>query len=302
MGEIRDYKLNNETRLLELAKYLKDSGFQASHLGEAVEIIKEMRKNNSKIYLSFTSNIAASGLRGVIAQLLSMKLVDVIITSSGTVDEDFIKSNKPYLKGSFDADDGDLGKNGINRMGNINVPNDRYMFMEDEMPKILKKAYEQKKTWTPSEIIHFVGQNMNDENSILFQAAKNNIPIFCPGVTDGAFGLQLCFFQQNHPDFQIEVAKDMKAVIDTCLEAEKTGGIILGGGIAKHHAIIANLMRDGFDYCVYVSMSSPFTGSLSGATTSEAKSWGKIRPGAKSITVHSDVTIVFPFLAAALLE
>ena len=302
MEEIRDYGIEKDVKILDLAKFMTDSGFQASNLGKAVEIIKKMKNDKAKVFLSFTSNIAASGLRGVIAQLISKKLIDVIVTSSGTIDEDFIKSGKPYLKGNFDANDEELGKKGINRMGNIFVPNDRYQFMENEMPKILEKAYSEKKTWLPSEIIKFVGENIKDEKSILYQAAKNNIPIFCPGITDGAFGLQLTFFQQKKQDFQIEVAKDLKNIIDIATNSEKTGGIILGGGAAKHHTIIANLMREGFDYCVYVSMSSPFTGSLSGATTSEAKSWGKIKENAESITIHSDVTIVFPFLAAALLE
>ena len=60
------------------------------------------------------------------------------------------------------------------------------------------------------------------------------------------------------------------------MAAEKTLGIILGGGIAKHHTIISNILK-GLDYAVYVNSSSPYHGSLSGATTSEAKSWGKIK-------------------------
>lgn len=300
--EIKDFNINPEIKVKDLLEKLNDAGFQATELGKAAQIVKNMKKNNAKIFLSFTSNIAASGLRGLIAQLIKEKLVQVISTSSGTLDEDFIKSVKPYLKGTFNADDEELGKKGINRMGNVFVPNDRYECLEDKLPKILEKAYAIKKRWFPSELIKFIGENMQDESSIMFQAAKNNVKIFCPGITDGAVGLQLTFFQQKHPDFEIEVVKDFKNIIDEAGNAKKTAGLILGGGIAKHHAIIANLMREGFDYCVYISSSSPFTGSLTGATTQEAKSWGKIKPGAESITVYSDATIVFPMLAAVLLQ
>lgn len=302
IDEIKDFKINPEIKVKELVEKLNDSGFQATELGKAAEIAREIRKSKAKLFLSFTSNVTASGLRGLIAQLIKEKVVNVISTSSGTLDEDFIKSFKPYLKGSFNADDEELGRKGINRMGNVFVPNDRYECLEDELPKILEKAYKIKKRWLPAELIKLIGENMKDENSIMFQAAKNNVNIYCPGITDGAVGLQLTFFQQKHPDFEVEVVKDFKNIMDEALNAEKTAGIILGGGIAKHHAIIANLMREGFDYCIYVSSSSPFTGSLTGATTSEAKSWGKIKPNAKAVTVYSDAMIVFPILATVLLQ
>ncbi|MFC1690657.1 deoxyhypusine synthase [Nanoarchaeota archaeon] len=301
---IIDFDLDENITVKDLLAKLKDSGFQAQQIGRAADVIRAMKKAKAKVFLSFTSNIAASGLRGLIAQLIKEGLVNVISTSSGTIDEDFIKSNKPYLQGSFDEEkDTELGKKGINRMGNVYVPNDRYTYLEDEMPKILEKAYAQKKTWLPSELIKFVGENMKeDSNSILWQAAKNNVPIFCPALTDGAFGMQLMFFQQKHQDFEVSIVKDFKNIIDQAANAEKTAGIILGGATPKHHAIIANLMREGFDYCIYVKTSSPYTGSLSGATTSEAKSWGKVNENAKAVTVHSDVTIVFPLLAAVMLE
>ena len=156
------------------------------------------------------------------------------------------------------------------------------------------------KELTPSELIHELGKRMDSEDSVIYWAAKNNISIFCPGITDGAFGMQLYFFQQSHSDFKIDVVKDLKKIVELTVAAEKTGAIILGGGIAKHHTIIANLMRDGFDYAVYIISSSPYRGSLSSATTQEAKSWGKIRQGAKAVTIQGDAAILFPLMIASL--
>ena len=73
----------------------------------------------------------------------------------------------------------------------------------------------------------------------------------------------------------------------------------MGGGISKHHTIISTLMSGGFDYAVYVNSSSPYRGSLSSATTEEAKSWGKIKKDAKSVTVHGDAAIIFPLIIAS---
>ncbi|MEM3706238.1 MAG: deoxyhypusine synthase family protein, partial [Candidatus Bilamarchaeaceae archaeon] len=95
-------------------------------------------------------------------------------------------------------------------------------------------------------------------------------------------------------DFGIDVTGDMQKLASITLEAEKTGGIILGGGISKHHAIGVNILRDGFNYAVYFTTSTPWDGSLSGAQTNEAVSWGKIREKANHVTVYGDVSITFP--------
>jgi deoxyhypusine synthase len=80
------------------------------------------------------------------------------------------------------------------------------------------------------------------------------------------------------------------------LNADKTGGIILGGGISKHHTIGVNLLRGGLDYAVYVTTGFPWDGSLSGARTNEAVSWGKIKEEAAQVTVDCDATIAFPMI------
>merc|ERR1712118_277563 len=80
--------------------------------------------------------------------------------------------------------------------------------------------------------------------------------------------------------------------------ARKSGVIILGGGMVKHHTLNANLMRNGADFCVYVNTGQEFDGSDSGARPDEAKSWGKIRVHAAPVKIYADATLVFPLLVA----
>jgi len=300
MEEIKDIKIKKDMTVKELTKQLASSGFQAQNLGKAIEILKEARKNNAKTFLSFTSNMAASGLRGIFIDMIKNKKVDVIITSSGSIDEDLIRSKMPYLQGSFEADDQKLGEQGINRMGNIFVPNDRYEFLEKEVKIVLEKIYSRKNELTASELLKEVGKEWKYENSFIYQAAINNVDIFCPGITDGSFGMQLAFFKKKNNDFRIDLLNDLSKVIEIASNANKKCGLILGGGIAKHHTIISTLIGGGFDYAVYVNSSSPYHGSLSSATTQEAKSWGKIKENAKSITIHGDAAIIFPLLVSSL--
>ena len=301
MKEIKDIKLSKNMTVKELTKQLADSGFQAQNVGKAIDIIKEMIKNDAAVFLSFTSNMAASGLRGIIISMIKSGKIKAIVTSSGSIDEDIIRAKLPYLQGSFEADDAKLGKEGINRMGNIFVPNDRYEYLEQWTSKVLEGIYKERKSFTPSELLEKIGKKIEGA-SFIKAAAESNVPIYCPGITDGAFGMQLAFFKKKHNDFEIDVLSDFNNIINQTMQYNKTAGIILGGGISKHHAIISSLMNNGFDYAVYVNSNSPYRGSLSSATTEEAKSWGKVKENAKSITIHGDAAVVFPLIAASVEE
>ena len=301
MDEILDYSMNKGMKASDLVGQMASAGFQASEIGEAARIIREMRKAKATVFLSFTANMVASGLRGIFAQMARDRMVDVIITTGGSIDHDIIRAGKSYLKGDFALDDAELHKKGINRLGNILVPNDRYVFLEKRMQKIFSDLKNIKSTWTPSELILEIGKTIGDEGSFLHWAAKNGIPVFCPGITDSAIGLQLYFFRQDNKDFHIDVAGDMK-LAEIVINSEKRGGIILGGGIAKHHTIGVNILRDGLDYAVYVTTSAPWDGSLSGATASEAKSWSKIKEKGTTATVYGDAAVVFPLIMAGVLD
>ncbi len=285
-----------------------NTGFQATQLAKAVEVIKLMKKENALVLLSFTSNMVASGLRGIFAELCEKKFVDVIITAGGSIDHDLIRSYDNYLVGDFSMDDSALHKKGINRIGNILVPNERYELLEEKMKPIFEKLYAECNPCSASEMAKEIGlaigndKKAKKETSFLYWAAKNGIPVYCPGITDSAIGLQTYFFKQRKKDFGIDITKDMPKLGQIILDAEKTGGIVLGGGISKHHTIAVNILRGGLDYAVYVTTSSPWDGSLSGARTQEAVSWGKVAETAKHVTVDGDATITVPLIMKGVFE
>lgn len=299
---VKGIKIKKGQSAEDLVSQMRYAGLQASELGKAVEVIKEMKKSGATVFLTFTSNMVSSGLRELFAQLCEEKFVDAVITSIGSVEEDVIKTRRPFLIGDFNADDVKLHAKGVNRIGNILVPNERYEFLESKLKPFFAVELERQKKMgrllSPSEFILDLGKTLKDGNSFVYQCAKNGIPVFCPAPTDGALGLQLFFFKQDHPEFGIDVTGDMKALAHLVLVSGKTGGIILGGGFAKHHAIGANILRGGFDYAVYVSTASEYDGSLSGAKTREAVSWGKIKEKANTAYVEGDASIIFPLMMA----
>jgi len=295
MEYVRDFRWKENMSARELAQGLKSVGFQSIELEKAVGTIVKMKKSGAKIYFTYTSNMVTSGLRGFFAQIIRLKMAQVIVTTAGGIEEDIMKAHgEKFIIGDFSTDDIALHEEGVNRVGNIYIRNESYARFEDIVGPMLKKAYEKQKRWTVSELLHEIGMMIDDEDSILHQAARNNVPIFCPAITDGAMGFHLFMFQQDHPDFIVDVVKDFSNILFSTNHDDVKGMISLGGGVSKHHAILACLLNGGLDYAVYMTTARPTSGSMSGATTQEAKSWGKIKDDSDAATVIGDVSITFP--------
>jgi len=301
--KVEDFKWNSGLTVKDLVDKYESIGFQSIELKKASEVIVKMKKDNAKIFLTFTSNMVTSGLRGFFAQLIQLKMADIIVTTAGGLEEDIMKATGAKFDiGSFNADDVELHEQGINRVGNLQIPNEHYMQFEDTLLPMIDDLYKKQKRWTVSELLKEIGLKLNDENSILYQAAKNDIPVFCPAITDGALGFHLYLFQQKHPDFVIDVVKDFGNILFASTMDETKGVIALGGSISKHHAILATLLNGGASYAVYMTTAHKTSGSMSGATTEEAKSWGKVKDESDVATVLGDVTIMFPLAMISALE
>lgn len=180
------------------------SGYQATNLGLAVQEIDKMlssrkvplpadliddmeedpfikRKYNCTIFLGYTSNLVSSGLRETIKYLVKHKHVDCIVTTAGGVEEDLIKCLAPTFLGDFELDGRTLRERGINRIGNLLVPNDNYCKFEDWLMPILDRMVDEQrdngKVWSPSRLIERLGKEINNTDSICYWAAINQVKI-----------------------------------------------------------------------------------------------------------------------------
>ena len=152
--------------------------------------------------------------------------------------------------------------------------------------------------WSPSKIIHRLGLEINNEESIYYWAAKNNIPVLSPALTDGSLGDMFFFHSYRHPGLVIDILGDLRLVNQLAMNSLNTGMIILGGGLIKHHICNANLMRNGANFSVFLNTASEFDGSDSGARPDEAISWGKIRKDASPVKIYGESSFVFPLLVS----
>jgi len=303
MKKVKDFLWKPDMKVKELVDSYGSIGFQAIELFEASEVILRMKKQGCKIFLTFTSNMVTSGLRGFFAQLIRLGLVDIVVTTSGSLEEDVMKAmGEGFEVSSFNADDVEMHEKGENRIGNLKIRNESYMKFEDKMNEFIGKIYEKNKRVDGSVFLKELGLMLDDENSFLYQAAKKGVPVFCPGIADSAIGFHLFMFQQKHEDFVVDTIKDIGNAVFCSNHDEKKGLISLGGSISKHYAIFAGLLSGGFDYAVYMTTSHASSGSFAGATTNEAKSWGKIKDDATAATVIGDVTVNFPLVMIRVLE
>lgn len=308
---------DRDITVAELVDSMTNMGFQATSVGEAAKLINEMRAwrdeetgDKPTVFLGYTSNLISSGLRETLRYLVQHKHVSAIVTTAGGVEEDLIKCLASTYLGSFTAQGTALRTKGVNRIGNLFVPNNNYCAFEDWVIPILDKLYEEQEaakgteeefSWTPSKIINRLGKEINDERSVAYWAWKNDIPVFCPALTDGSLGDMMYFhtFKTSPDQLRFDLIEDLRKVNTMAVRAKAAGAIILGGGLVKHHIMNACLMRNGADWAVFVNTAQEFDGSDAGARPDEAVSWGKIRMEGKSVKIYGEATVVFPLIVAS---
>ncbi|MCL2712445.1 MAG: deoxyhypusine synthase [Methanomassiliicoccaceae archaeon] len=302
---VKDIKVKKGMTVDALLKSMsKAGGFTAQKLADATDLAERMIKQKGCVkFLSFPACIMATGTRGVIVEMVKQKMVDLIITTCGTLDHDLSRTWKAYYHGDFMMDDANLRHEGVSRLGNVLVPDECYgEVLEERLAPMFEEIFENTRSLSTHEIIDAVGSRLDDKESLLYWCHKNKIPIFVPGPTDGSFGCQLWMYYQNHRDLRIDLFKDEQTLSEITNNAKYTGAMIIGGGISKHHVIWWNQFRGGLDHAIYLTTAQEFDGSLSGAQVREAVSWGKVKETADNVTVEGDATISLPIIVAGLVE
>lgn len=302
---VKDISINPETKLEEIFKEMSFSGgFEAVNLSDGLEILSDMIQDEKCLkFISFVGAVISTGLRGIVKDMIKNKWFNVAITTCGALDHDIARHFSHYKEGSFTMDDSELADQNIHRLGNVLVPLESYgPLIEEKMQLFLEKEYQNGvKEMSSSDICKMIGKNLG-EDSFLYWAFKNNVDVIVPGIMDGAVGSQIWMFTQKHSDFKLNLTEDANLLSGLIFKAEKSGALMIGGGISKHHTLWWNQYREGLDYAFYITTAQEFDGSLSGALVREAISWGKVTQKARQSTLHAEATTILPFIYAALIS
>ena len=302
---VEDISIRNDTPVEKIFEQMsKSGGFESRNLAESLDILTTMIKDDEcQKFLSLVGAIISTGLRGIVKDMIKNNWFNVVITTCGALDHDIARHFSNYNEGSFTLDDAELADQDIHRLGNVLVPMQSYgPLIEEKMQSFLEEEYNKgTREMSTEDICKMIGSHLG-EDSFLYWASKNDIKVIVPGIVDGAVGSQIWMFTQKHEDFKLNITKDSDTLSGIIFKAKKSGALMLGGGISKHHTLWWNQYREGLDYAVYITTAQEFDGSLSGALVREAISWGKVTQNAKQTTIHAEITTVLPFLYSALLS
>jgi deoxyhypusine synthase len=316
-GVAFDELLTNDASGAAIAAVLSGGsscGLQASQFGAArlvVQRIFDLKRRNSKcsVFVSYTSNLVSCGLRETLAYLAKHRLVDGFVSTGGGVEEDVIKCLGQTLLGDFALRGADLRKQGLNRIGNLLVPNDNYCAFENFFVPVIESLHKKQRDarWashtTPSEIITALGAAMEDlplkEDSVVYWCYRNNIPLFCPALTDGSIGDMIYFYNFSKKGFLVDPIPDA-AIINQMLGAAEGEAcvICLGGGLPKHHIVRAlkhapTTVRRSL---VMVTTGLDVDGCASSCNISDDATHGYTLPSDTVVRVHGDASLLFPLM------
>jgi deoxyhypusine synthase len=309
MRKVEDIRLDDAPTLDVLARRMEASGgFTAKAVGEGVDLLARILGDREMTrFLSFPADLVATGTRGVLAELVRDGYIDAVVTTCGTLDHDIARSFRPYYHGEWNLDDVELHRKGLYRLGNLVIPqsNDGPVVERFVQPLLRKLWKGGTRAISTRDLVWAIGDALGPKRgagSLARAAFDRKVPVFVPGITDGAVGSQLWLFWQDHKGLSVDLMADEQALSDLVYGAKRTGAVMLGGGISKHHTIWWNQFREGLDAALYITTAVEWDGSLSGARTREAVSWGKVKPTARHTTVDGDATVLFPLMVGAALE
>ena len=301
--KVNQINVTSDMKISDLISQFDESGvLGAGRVARACNILTDMiQDEDMKVFMSLGGPLIPGGMRNIVAKMINEGHVDLIVSSGANITHDLVEAFGGSHYRHEGKDDEELNEEGIGRIADINVGSDDFTIFETEITKIFERIASERQYISIQELLHEIGLLVEDENSFVATAARNNVPIFAPGLIDSMMGLQLWIFNQDH-DFVVDAVADMHYLSDIVFEAEKVGAILLGGGLTKHYTLASNVIKGGLDAAIQITMDRPEAGSLGGAPLEEAKSWAKARCGSSLASVVGDVTIIFPLIYAAALD
>lgn len=301
--KVNQINISKDMKISDLVNQFDRSGvLGAGRVARATNVLADMiQDEDMEVFMSLGGPLIPGGMRNIVSQMIREGHVDLIVSSGANITHDLLESFGGAHYRHEGKDDEQLNGEGIGRIADINVGSDDFTVFESEITKIFEKISSEKNHISIQELLYEIGLLIDDDNSFVANAAKNNVPIFAPGLIDSMMGLQLWIFSQDH-EFVVDAVADMHYLSDIVFEAERVGAVLLGGGLTKHYTLASNVIKGGLDAAIQITMDRPEAGSLGGAPLEEAKSWAKARCGSNLASVVGDVTVIFPLIYAAALD
>jgi len=308
---VKHMNIDGRLSVDELMKEFKDSGsFGAGKLAVACDVYEQMvRDKDCTIFLALAGAVVPAGFRTLIADLVRRRLFDVVVSTGANMVHDAIEAfGGHHYKGSSSVDDHELCKLDIYRIYDIFVPEEDFLRLDRALVEIYDELADKNGSdpLSSTDFTRELGKRISDSDSILRAAYDAKVPVFLPALRDSEFGYAFWLHAQKR-DFKktllVDAFKDVPEIMGICKRSDKTGMVVIGGGVPRNTVQSAVLaMHKPLDYAIVITSDRPETGGLSGSTLEESVSWGKVKDEAGKVMVIGDATVMFPLIVASVLE
>ena len=296
--------------------------YNAGRLRDACRIFADkMLEPDVTVGLTISGALTPTGLGcAAFVPLVEAGFVDWIVSTGANLYHDIHRSLGFELYGvSPHVDDVALRREGIIRIYDIVFDAEVLYKTDDFISEVLKSGEFQKRMST-AELHGRLGRYVREREkklgtryrSLIGAAWEAGVPVYTSSPGDSSLGMGLAALRLQGFQVGFDPELDVNETAAIVYEAKRSGGrsglLILGGGSPKNFALqtepqiqeIYKLAEKGHDYFVQVTDARPDTGGLSGATSQEAVTWGKVDPEQLPDTVvcYTDSTIALPILAA----
>ena len=324
MPEKRDY-LVDKIEHIDISKYntvamveaMRRMAYSSRDLARAADIYDRMIQDpECAVILCLAGSLVSAGLKKVFADLVRLNMVDIIVsTGANIVDQDFFEALgfRHYVADDLlktGAKDAELRELHIDRIYDTLIDEDELRECDDTIRKIADVL--DPRPHSSREFIQQMGAYLHETkkkpaDSIVYEAYKAGVPIFCPAFSDCSAGFGLVAHQAargDTPKVTIDSAKDFLELTQLKIKARQSGLLMIGGGVPKNFAqdVVVSAEILGADvpmhqYAVQITVADVRDGALSSSTLHEASSWGKVDTVFEQM-VYSEATLAVPLIAA----
>jgi len=328
-------EVKNPKKISQLLSEMGKTGFQGRKLSEVVDVWKEMILDPEvTIFFGYAGSLSTTGQWKIVNWLIKNRFIDVLVSTGANISEDIVDAmGYGYYQGSHLVDDRELLKHNINRYYDVFGKEDDYMKMTELIAEFYVSSLKENYPYSSRELLYLFGKWLLKKgiNSIVANAAKYKVPVFCPAIVDSPYGDAGLIAKSKGFNLIIDNMKDYIEFMSLAEKVKETGVIYIGGGVPKDFiqlfAVTSNLLYKErkvpgkepkivrfnkkekvlesyypHKYAIQITTDSPQWGGLSGCTFEEAISWGKEQAEGKRVQCYCDATIALPLVAHALAE
>ena len=294
-----------------LLEKMEHISFQGRNLAVAHQIWLQMLAENALVIMGMSGALVPAGMRRLVSYLIKNRYIDVLVCTGANLYHDLHETlGRYHYIGDPGISDGELQDQMVDRIYDTFASEEEFREANEWIGGFAAQL-DNTHPYSTREFLHLLGRELSEiatEDGILTSAYKSRVPIFCPAITDSAFGVSIAIsrIEKKNP-FQFDALQDVVELGQVVSKVRSTGVVFFGGGTTKTFvqqsestASALTGQTRGHKFAVQVTTESPHYGSYSGADFDQAQSFGRLAKNARAVTVRCDATIAMPMLVTSL--